>query len=220
MFAGRGFSSWLVNLASRVTGILPVANGGTSKALTPVVGGVVYTDADSMEILAANTTTTKKFLVTTGTGSAGQTPAWDTIISGDITTALTTPPPIGADTPSTAAFTTLTANTGRIVAQDGLSESTETAVVVGDYGRFRYFSHGTNNAAYTLPVPALGSEIRFIKNGTGSITLTAAATTYIEDSSAAGTIYCSGTGIATITLQGISTTRWVIVSATGTWTTT
>jgi hypothetical protein len=32
MFAGKGFSSWLVDLASRVTGTLPVANGGTGKA--------------------------------------------------------------------------------------------------------------------------------------------------------------------------------------------
>lgn len=40
---------------SNATGILPLANGGTSKALTAVSGGLVYTDADSMEILGAGT---------------------------------------------------------------------------------------------------------------------------------------------------------------------
>ena len=34
--------------------------------------------------LAANTTTTKKFLRMTGTGSAGATPAWDTVTSSDV----------------------------------------------------------------------------------------------------------------------------------------
>jgi hypothetical protein len=37
------------------TTILPLANGGSAKALTAVLGGIVYTDADSMEVLAAGT---------------------------------------------------------------------------------------------------------------------------------------------------------------------
>lgn len=36
-------------------GILPLSKGGSNKNLTPVQGGVVYTDADSMEITAAGT---------------------------------------------------------------------------------------------------------------------------------------------------------------------
>lgn len=44
-----------VDLAANVTGVLPMASGGTDKALTPTLGGVVYTDANSMEVLAAGT---------------------------------------------------------------------------------------------------------------------------------------------------------------------
>lgn len=44
-----------IDLASEVSGILPMANGGTDKALTPTLGGVVYTDANSMEVLGAGT---------------------------------------------------------------------------------------------------------------------------------------------------------------------
>lgn len=56
------------------TELLPIANGGTNKALTLSAGGIPWTDADSFEILAA--------------GSAGQiltsggaaTPAWVTLV--------------------------------------------------------------------------------------------------------------------------------------------
>lgn len=44
-----------VSLTSEVSGVLPLANGGTNKNLTPVAGGIVYTDADSMEVTTAGT---------------------------------------------------------------------------------------------------------------------------------------------------------------------
>lgn len=44
-----------VSLTTEVTGILPLANGGTNKNLTPVAGGIVYTDGDSLEVTAAGT---------------------------------------------------------------------------------------------------------------------------------------------------------------------
>jgi hypothetical protein len=40
---------------SSVTGVLPVANGGTNKNLTVVNGGVLWTDTDSVEVIAAGT---------------------------------------------------------------------------------------------------------------------------------------------------------------------
>jgi hypothetical protein len=59
--------------------------------------------------LAGNTTTTKKFLSQTGTGSASDAPVWNTIVSSDLTTALTAPPAIGGATPNTGAFSSVTA---------------------------------------------------------------------------------------------------------------
>jgi hypothetical protein len=41
--------------ATTLTGVLPLANGGSNKALTAVAGAVVYTDANSMEVTAAGT---------------------------------------------------------------------------------------------------------------------------------------------------------------------
>ena len=49
------FTSSAVVLTSEVSGVLPLANGGTNKNMTAVNGGVVWTDADSMEVIAAGT---------------------------------------------------------------------------------------------------------------------------------------------------------------------
>ena len=43
------------SLTADVSGVLPLANGGTNKNMTAVNGGVVWTDADSMEVIAAGT---------------------------------------------------------------------------------------------------------------------------------------------------------------------
>ena len=77
-----------------------IAYGGTGaatkaagfNALSPVttLGDLIYGDAaNSNTRLAGNTTTTKKFLRQTGTGTVSAAPAWDTLVDGDIPTALT-----------------------------------------------------------------------------------------------------------------------------------
>lgn len=44
-----------ISLTASVTGVLPLANGGTNKNATAVNGGLVWSDADSLEITAAGT---------------------------------------------------------------------------------------------------------------------------------------------------------------------
>lgn len=67
----------------------------------------------------------------------------------------------------------------------------------------------------------IGKSVRIVKSlaGAGTVTVTAPAATYIDDSSAAGTIACPGSARASITLQVISATQIAIVAAVGTWTT-
>lgn len=67
----------IANNVSDVTGVLPMANGGTDKALSPVLGGVVYTDAGSMEILGAGTT--GQFLKSNGAAA----PSWEDVVVND-----------------------------------------------------------------------------------------------------------------------------------------
>lgn len=72
--ASKNLVSAAINLASAdVTGILPLTNGGTNKNMTAVNGGVVWTDADSMEVTAAGTAGQ----VLTSNGAAA--PTWTSI---------------------------------------------------------------------------------------------------------------------------------------------
>ena len=107
----------------------------------------------------------------------------------------------------------------------GVTVSTKTddyTVTTADFGK----SLRMNNAAaknFTLSSAGStedGARLTFVKQGAGRMTITAVDSDTIDDSSAAGTIYTT-TLYATITLEYVhGMTRWVIVSATGTFTTT
>jgi hypothetical protein len=120
-----------LNQSNAVSGTLAATNGGTGQS-SYAVGDILYSSAtNTLAKLAGNTTTTKKALVQTGTGSASAAPAWDTISSGDIvglgtmatqnanSVAITggniNGTVIGNSSPQSGAFTTLTANSGSVV---------------------------------------------------------------------------------------------------------
>lgn len=73
---------------------LSIAKGGTGQttataafdALSPTtnIGEIAVRGASASQSITANTTTTRKFLRQTGTGSAGAVPVWDTLVAGDI----------------------------------------------------------------------------------------------------------------------------------------
>jgi len=65
-----------VDLSSEVTGVLPLANGGTNKNITAENGAIVYSDADSFELLSPGTS--GYVLQTNGAGAA---PSWVDISS-------------------------------------------------------------------------------------------------------------------------------------------
>lgn len=57
---------------------------------TTLLGAIPYqSNTDTTTQLAPNTTATKKFLRQTGTGTNGAAPAWDTLVNGDVPSALT-----------------------------------------------------------------------------------------------------------------------------------
>jgi hypothetical protein len=68
-----------ISLTTEVSGVLPMANGGSEKALTPVLGGVVYTDGGSMEVLGAGTS--GQLLKSNGAAA----PEWTTLSVDDAT---------------------------------------------------------------------------------------------------------------------------------------
>ena len=68
-----------------VSGALPATNGGTGQT-SYATGDILYSNtANALAKLSGNTTTTKKFLGQTGTGSASQAPVWEQPAASDIT---------------------------------------------------------------------------------------------------------------------------------------
>jgi hypothetical protein len=68
-----------ISLTTEVSGVLPMANGGTDKALTPELGGIVYTDGGSMEVLGAGSL--GQLLKSNGAAA----PEWTTLSVDDAT---------------------------------------------------------------------------------------------------------------------------------------
>lgn len=74
-----------LNQSGAVSGNLPATNGGTGLG-SYTLGDIVYSSAvNTLSALAGNTTTTKKYLIQTGTGSVSAAPEWGTINGADVT---------------------------------------------------------------------------------------------------------------------------------------
>lgn len=132
-------ASWAqVALATDVSGVLPMANGGSNKALTASAGGMVWTDSDSMEVLAG--TATAGLALVSG---ASATPSWFTPTAGSV----------------------LFAGTGGILAQDNATfyfDDTNDILHVGNIdstatqGRVRIY--GTNTVTGVLRVRTMATN--------------------------------------------------------------
>lgn len=94
--SGSGSTSISVTL-----GTVAVTKGGTN--LTSYsLGDTIYCSASNvLSKLSGNTTTAKQFLTQTGTGSASAAPAWASLTSADITTALGYTPSSGSGSTAT-----------------------------------------------------------------------------------------------------------------------
>ena len=102
-----------------------------------------------------------------------------------------------------------------------VSTKTDSHVVTSaDFGKSLRMN-SADDKSFTLPSVGTsedGARVTFIKQGAGKMTMIAVDTDYIDDSSATGTIYTI-TNYATITLEYVhGMTRWLIISAAGTFT--
>jgi len=73
-----------LNQSGSVSGALPETNGGTNQT-TYTLGDTLYASAaNTLSKLAGNTTTTKKYMIQTGTGSVSAAHVWGTIDGADV----------------------------------------------------------------------------------------------------------------------------------------
>ena len=79
-----------LTVTNTITGTIQKATNLVGGNGTTLLGSIPYqSGTDTTTLLSPNTTTTKKFLRQTGTGANGAAPAWDTIVDGDLPSALT-----------------------------------------------------------------------------------------------------------------------------------
>jgi len=74
-----------LNQSGAVSGALGATNGGTAQS-SYATGDILYASAaNTLAKLAGNITTTKKYLIQTGTGAASAAPTWGTVDGADVT---------------------------------------------------------------------------------------------------------------------------------------
>ncbi len=101
-------------------------------------------------------------------------------------------------------------------------DKTDTYVVTFDDAGYTLTMTASTEKDFTLPVIGaenVGAWFTFVKKGAGKVNLQANTGQTVGSSSTAGTMYNSTAGetYATITIEAISTTQWVVRGYHGTW---
>lgn len=78
-----------IGISKGGTGAATKTAGFDALSPTTTLGDLIYSDGTNNVRLAGNTTTARKFIRQTGNGTVSAAPAWDTLVDGDIPSALT-----------------------------------------------------------------------------------------------------------------------------------
>ena len=147
-FSAGTITASLTGTASKATNM----TGGNS---TTLLGSIGYqSNTDTTTLLSPNTTTTKKFLRQTGDGTNGAVPAWDTLVNGDIPSALSG---------KTYEGVTISSSTGTFTLTNSKTFAVQNSITLS----------GTDSTTITLPATtgtvALNNQTMYI--GTTSVAI-------------------------------------------------
>ncbi len=184
-----------VNLATQVTGTLPVANGGTG--ITSFGSGVAtFLGTPSSANLASAVTDE------TGTGA---------LVFANTPTLVT--PVLG--TPTSGTLSNCTVDGTNKVGYIGAPQSTNTTVAASDAGKHIYFTGGSTatlivntNATTAIDV---GTTILVVNNNSGNLTISGAGVTFQLANGATGNRTVATKGMAT--LLKVATDTWYVSGA-------
>ena len=230
-------TSMLNLFTSSLQGLVPSSGGGTTNFLRAdgtfaapsgsftnpmtTLGDIIYEDNTPTAVrLAGNTTSTKKFLTQTGTGSVSAAPGWGTIAAGDV-------PTLNQNTTGTAANITATSNS-TLTTLSSLSlpgsqvsgavatatapgtGSAHGAVTLDSSGHFQSVAPGTsgnvltsNGTDWASTAPAAGPTGSYWSGYTGGTNFTVSASSYTDFSNSGGNAVTQRTGSGiTVTAAG------------------
>ncbi len=188
---GAGFT--ISFTLSTLSGLVPLANGGTNANLTASAGGIVWSDASKLNILAGTATANQIPL----SGSL-VTPAWSTATYPATTAAGTVLGSASANTIAATAAPTLGANggTGGQITLNGATSGSAALRVAAAAGTSTIFQLPATNGANTNVLQTDGTGITsWVAGGAGTVTSAVIA---------AGT-GATATGTCTITTTGTCT---------------
>jgi hypothetical protein len=189
MNAGGTLPEWnalALNQSGTVSGALPVANAGTN-ITTYTLGDTLYSSAaNTLAKLAGNITTTKKFLVQTGTGAVSAAPVWGTVDGADVTGNISGSAGSVANALTLGTYLTGTSYNGSVAVTatvDATSANTASKVVArdgsGDFaaGTITAALSGNATTATTATNVAGGAANRIVYNTSAGTTNFAVAPT-------------------------------------------
>jgi hypothetical protein len=107
-----------------------------------------------------------------------------------------------------------------------LTQAADTGITLtsADFGKTITVTNASAQIVYLPTVTAadIGATVTIVKLGAGNVTIQAAASNYISDSTSGGTIYNNNSSetYATITLRLVTATKWILIGGEGIWTTT
>jgi hypothetical protein len=178
MNAGGTLPEWnavALDQSGAVSGSLGATNGGTGLS-SYTLGDIVYSSAaNTLAKLAGNTTTTKKYLVQTGTGAVSAAPSWGTVDGADVTGNISGSAGSVANALALGTYLTGTSFNGSAAVTatvDATSANTASKVVARDASGD--FSAGTITATLSGNATNVSGTVAFANGGTGETTRQAA----------------------------------------------
>ena len=230
-----------VGSLSMTTSTNPAANAATSTAIVDAYAGVIVlqndgtptnqtmgtpTSATAGKVFTVvnNDTSTESFTVTANSVAFTITPGeaqafiWDGSAWGPTDLGITAIP-VAIAQGGTGAITRGTA----VNALLPYVQSDTGATYTHDKSGTTFIVNSASDQIITTPITTsgdIGCWFEVIKLGTGKVTISTTTPATIDDSSVAGTLYCSDSGKAYIKVKVAATNVYVTESATNTWTTT
>ena len=206
MNAGGTLPEWnavALDQSGAVSGALGATNGGTAQS-SYATGDILYASAaNTLAKLAGNITTTKKFLVQTGTGAVSAAPEWDTVDGADVTgnisgSAGSVANALTAGTYLTSAGT-FDGAAARTFAVDATSANTASKVVARDASGD--FSAGTITATLSGNATNVSGTVAIANGGSGTTTAQGAMNAFAGAVTSGSYLRGNGSNVLMATIQ-------------------
>jgi hypothetical protein len=205
MNAGGTLPEWnavALDQSGAVSGALGAIHGGTGQS-SYTLGDTIYSSAaNTIAKLSGNTTTTKKFLVQTGTGAVSAAPAWEVVNGADVNGNISGSAGSVANALTLGTYLTGTSYNGSsavTAAVDATSANTVSKVVARDASGD--FAAGTITATLSGNATNVSGTVAIANGGSGQTTAQLAMNAFAGAVTSGQYLRGNGTNVLMSTIQ-------------------